>query len=125
MTSCKKIPMMMIICLGEIDIGCNITIVNLTIIYGHRLDNYEKNLYMKFQAKLPHSFHRHTYMDMKEQINMCNFKIWLILNKPNYEKKFNSNQFQIGFNSIQSEIDFNSIQFRLNSTKLKSVYIHT
>jgi hypothetical protein len=44
---------------------------------------------MKFQAKLPHSFHQHTYMDMKKQINMCIFKIWLILN---YEL-INSNQF--------------------------------
>jgi hypothetical protein len=85
--SCKEFPMMMIICLGEINIWCNITIVNLTFIYGHRLDNYEKYLYMKFQAKLPHSFHQPTYMDMKKQINMCIFKIWLILNKPNYEKK--------------------------------------
>ncbi len=48
---------------------------------------------MKFQAKLLHSFHQPTYMDMKKKINMWIFKIWLILNKPNYEKKFNSNQF--------------------------------
>jgi hypothetical protein len=33
----------MIICLGEIDIWCNITVVNFTIIYGHTLDNYDKN----------------------------------------------------------------------------------
>jgi hypothetical protein len=62
----------MIICLGEIDIWCNITNFNLTIIYGHRLDNYEKHLYMKSQAKLPHSFHQHTYMEMKKQI-ICAF----------------------------------------------------
>jgi hypothetical protein len=80
----------------------------------------KKKLYMQFQAKLPQTFHQPTYMDMKKKINMHIFKIWFIVNKPNYEEKsiqinFGWNWNQIEFKLVSIQINFVRIETKLNA----------